>query len=96
MDSIKKGDQVQISKGTPIWQNGEPWITRKTYTVTVHHVYPGYKLPDTSYQSRMARHLTADSDTEHVPTTVSWAGSGGYWVDCNIEHVKLITKAQQD
>jgi hypothetical protein len=90
MHQVKKGDRVRICKGTPIWQNGKAKIAGRTYTVTVHHIYPGCKLFETSYQSKMAKHLAANSDTKYFPTTVSWAGSGGYWVDCNIEHVTLV------
>lgn len=74
---FKRGDKVVLPAGTVVSSTrGEDKLLTRKQTVTVHMTYPGYygerRTPD-----GWVRTL--------VPPTVTWAGSGGYWMDARVD-----------
>lgn len=75
---IKQGDRVRVPKGTVITRTTHPHprsVVGRTTVVTVTHTFEGY-----------TDHYTG----EEVPDGISWAGSGGYWVDVKASDVEVV------
>lgn len=68
---VRKGQQLIIPAGSTIRRRGVNSVSKRTQSVTVFSAFSGY--------------LTEGRDgMKLVPPMVSWAGSGGYWADCNV------------
>ncbi len=88
---FKKGDVVKIRKGTPVFRSGEVVLAKRDYDITVHHTMTGqcatgYAL--VRYHGRSS--VTIDDDIVLFPwrnPTIRWAGSGGYWCECDINYL---------
>lgn len=69
-----RDQRVVVPAGTRLWRQGEWRTAKRAQTVTVHTVFQGYRDP---------RYGKA------VPPKISWAGSGGYWVDAVVDEAML-------
>ena len=67
---VKPGDEVVIPKGVSVSDGYSTSVSKRKYTVTVHHVFQG------SYSARY-------EDKRHLPS-ISWEGSSGKWREIQI------------
>ena len=72
LSPARRRAQVVIPAGTTTRYRGEDRITKRAQTITVFSAQDGYLDQD-----RNGRFRT-------VLPTISWPGSGGYWVDCEV------------
>lgn len=81
-EGLKKGSKVKIPKGITVktTYHGER-IVGRTYTVTVHDVYPvqhGYR----EYGGREFK--------RPEPAKIVWPGTGGYWSTAAVGDIEVI------
>lgn len=75
---IKPGQVVTIPKGTLVKTvYHAPRRAGRTYKITVDHLLPG----------RTDRPFSADAPTHLENPKVCWAGTGGYWAECDLNDV---------
>lgn len=76
---IQPGDRIRILKGTRIRTTHPkgPYNCTRTYTVTVHCIYPGYD--GNEYRKFPAR-----------KPEVCWVGSGSYWFYTDMDNVEKV------
>ena len=82
---VKPGDMVRVPKGTLIRTTGPGdniIISGKSQRVRVHHMLCGQGVPDGH------PHIMALRDVTVVNPYVVWAGSGGYWHECDVNDVE--------
>lgn len=74
---FKRGDKVVLPAGTVVASTrGEDKLLTRKQTVTAHMVNGGY-YGERRTKDGWVRTL--------VPPTVTWAGSGGYWMDARVD-----------
>ncbi len=84
---VKCGDTVTIPKGTVVRHRGKDKPAGRNFKVKVDHLLPGmtrsdYKPGHTQADARgMVQTL--------VNPAVRWAGTGGYWAECDVNHVTV-------
>ena len=72
LSPARRRAQVVIPAGTTTRYRGEDRITKRAQTITVFSAQDGYLDQDRNGHFRT------------VLPTISWPGSGGYWVDCEV------------
>lgn len=85
MNPFNAGDRVIIPKGTWVrrfFQKNHD-TSRRRSVVTVSHVQAGYL--DRGFQQRVYQPTTLVD----VKPTITWAGSGGYWAECDLSEEVL-------
>jgi len=86
---FKAGDKVRIKKGTVLKsmhpQKDNPYEAGRSYTIEVHHVLPG--------SDKSIFDPDEPEGFRHEPyrnPSVRWPGSGGYWVEADINDVEPV------
>jgi len=69
---VTRGQKVVVPAGTTSLYRGARRVSKRAQTITVYSAYDGYLA-----QSR-------DGSLQSVRPSISWPGSGGYWVDCEV------------
>lgn len=81
-----RGDKVVLPAGTIVSSRGEEKVLGRKQTVTAHMVNGGY----------YGEKRTADGWVRTlVPPTVTWAGSGGYWMDARVDEEVLSANGKE-
>jgi len=80
-----RGEHVCIPKGTVVTYKGEEKTIKRTRTVIVEHVHQGTN----QYRYR------EDDVIPMTNPTIVWAGSGGYWVTCDINQLSTEDSVQE-
>jgi mannose-6-phosphate isomerase-like protein (cupin superfamily) len=91
---IKRGDVVTVPKGAPVRTtdpHGKSRVVRRTHKVKVVTVSPGADY----VQLRPGHPDANERDEVHVVVnpSVTWAGSGGYWHEVDINLIPEANKA---
>lgn len=84
---IKPGDRVHVPRGVLVKTTapGEDiLITKRSQTVTVHHVLPG--SVGSAHPYKPGRKVAG------TPPKVVWAGAGGYWKEVDINDVEKVMR----
>lgn len=74
---FNKGDKVVIPAGTFVRFRGEESLTERAQTITVH-------MQGTGFYDEV-RTVDGWGNFKLRPPTVTWAGSGGYWKDAEVD-----------
>lgn len=83
---FKRGDKVVLPAGTVVRTRGDEKILARKQTVTVHMSSDGY------YGERR----TVNGWVRTLePPTVTWAGSGGYWMDARVDEEVLAVNGRE-
>jgi hypothetical protein len=88
---IKKGDKVRIRKGTitkRILRDPKP--AGRTFTITVDHILCGSTRTEYVQSSSLSGVQQVQIPEENPK--VRWAGSGGYWVEVDINDVEKVAE----
>jgi hypothetical protein len=73
LSPVRLEQKVLIPSGTRTWFRGAVRVTKRAQTITVFSTSPGY-LSQVDHKP----------DLQTVKPWISWPGSGGYWVDCDL------------
>ena len=89
---FKKGDRVRILKGCPLSTTHPKhndtkgrYTASRSQVITVHHTLPG-----------MTEYYGTERETHLSNPSVCWPGSGGYWIDADINYVELVDDTTRD
>ena len=80
---LRRGDIVKIPKGTMV-ENHRTGVkpAGRTYTVTVSHILSGAEYNDRAMEGPYY------DGPQIVNPKIVWAGSGGYWSECDINDIR--------
>lgn len=81
----KAGDRVRVRKGTVVSYKGREKTLKRDTVVTVNHINKG----SNQYVRRV------DDVVSMTNPNIVWAGSGGYWVTCDINQLSTEDSVQE-
>lgn len=86
VNPFRQGEKVVIPAGTVVRFKGEETLTERAQTITVHMQSEGH------YDE--VRTKDGWGSFKLRPPTVTWAGSGGYWKDAQVDLDVLVANGK--